>query len=261
MASNPTSLNADQCVSVQLVDDVLVLFLPDEQRFSDLRNPIIDALADSPSVLQASRARIHLGNRDLDLFDLRRIITILKEEFQLEVSALYVAPESAHRFAERELRLKLFSIDDLSRDEPSEDTLSKEPETAPEPQDSQFEALMGADAPHRARFLHRTLRSGRSAYFEGDIVLFGDVNPGAQLIATGNIVILGALKGMAHAGANGDENTFIMAHALRPTQLRIGRHIAIPPIRNLEPTDFKPECARVEGDRIVIGSYDGRIFR
>lgn len=74
--------------------------------------------------------------------------------------------------------------------------------------------------------VHRSLRSGAIVRFPGDIVVFGDVNPGAEVVADGNIVVLGALRGMAHAGAHGDESATVMAFALKPAILRIAHRQA-----------------------------------
>ncbi|MCB9686941.1 MAG: septum site-determining protein MinC [Alphaproteobacteria bacterium] len=109
----------------------------------------------------------------------------------------------------------------------------------------------------RTQVIHRTLRSGNVVRFDGDLFVFGDVNPGAQVVATGNITVLGALKGMAHAGAAGDETSFILAFDLRPTQLRIGRKIAIPPERR-SGADLHPEIAAVVDEQIVLEAYQGR---
>ncbi|MEC8423009.1 MAG: septum site-determining protein MinC [Myxococcota bacterium] len=74
--------------------------------------------------------------------------------------------------------------------------------------------------------VHRSLRSGAQVRFPGDLVVFGDVNPGAEVVADGSIVVLGALRGMAHPGAHGDESATVMAFHLTPTNLRIARRQA-----------------------------------
>ncbi|TAM61151.1 septum site-determining protein MinC [bacterium] len=103
--------------------------------------------------------------------------------------------------------------------------------------------------------LHRgTLRGGQALRRHGSIVVLGDVNPGAELIATGDIVVIGALRGIAHAGAQGDVGACVFALDLSPTQLRIGPHIAVAPEgeRRRSPV---PELARIEDGRIVIVPY------
>jgi septum site-determining protein MinC len=73
------------------------------------------------------------------------------------------------------------------------------------------------------------LRSGQTIKYKGSVVVIGDVNPGSEIVADGNVVILGALKGMAHAGAAGDESCFVSALSLQPTQLRIANLISYVP--------------------------------
>lgn len=69
--------------------------------------------------------------------------------------------------------------------------------------------------------LTRMVRSGQVLEVTGDLLLIGDVNPGGTVIASGNIYIMGALRGIAHAGANGDEKAIISAALMAPSQLKI----------------------------------------
>jgi septum site-determining protein MinC len=85
----------------------------------------------------------------------------------------------------------------------------------------------------------------------GNIVVVGDVNPGAELVATGDIVVFGALRGVAHAGAQGDVTACVHAIQLAPTQLRIATFIAAD-AGDRKQTAIHPETARVQNDRIVI---------
>ncbi|NHN30093.1 septum site-determining protein MinC [Paenibacillus agricola] len=73
------------------------------------------------------------------------------------------------------------------------------------------------------------VRSGQTFVNEGNILFLGDVNPGGELISSGSIYIMGSLRGMAHAGVNGDHKAIIAASHLRPTQLRIASIISRPP--------------------------------
>lgn len=73
------------------------------------------------------------------------------------------------------------------------------------------------------------LRSGQMLHHEGNLLFLGDVNPGGTITCSGDIYILGALKGMAHAGINGNQEAIIAASLLAPTQLRIAEIISRPP--------------------------------
>ncbi|ANC78030.1 septum site-determining protein MinC [Fictibacillus phosphorivorans] len=71
----------------------------------------------------------------------------------------------------------------------------------------------------------KVVRSGQVLDVQGDLLLIGDVNPGATVMATGNIYILGSLKGIAHCGTKGNEEAIIAASVMKPSQLRIAHHI------------------------------------
>ena len=93
-----------------------------------------------------------------------------------------------------------------------------------------------------ALFLERTLRSGTRIEFPGHVVVLGDVNPGAEIIAEGNVIIWGRLRGMVHAGSKGNKTAVICALDLSPTQLRIAEEVSA----SLKPQENpKPEIARI----------------
>ena len=73
-----------------------------------------------------------------------------------------------------------------------------------------------------ALYLRRTLRSGTRIEFPGSIVVLGDVNPGAELVAHGSLIIWGRLRGSVHAGAAGDLDAVVCALELAPMRLQIG---------------------------------------
>ncbi len=96
-----------------------------------------------------------------------------------------------------------------------------------------------------ALFLNRTIRSGTRIEFSGHVVVLGDVNPGAEIVAEGNVIVWGRLRGMVHAGAKGNRNAIICALDLSPTQLRIAEEVSA----ILKPReDPAPEIARINKD-------------
>lgn len=99
--------------------------------------------------------------------------------------------------------------------------------------------------------LSRHLRSGQKIYTRGNIVVLGDINPGAEVVAGGSILVMGALRGMAHAGALGDDEAVIAAFRLNPTQLRIADHITRAPDGDKVEVG-NPEIARIRADKVVI---------
>lgn len=102
-----------------------------------------------------------------------------------------------------------------------------------------------------ALIIRRTLRSGQVIQHDGPVVIYGDVNDGAQIVAAGDVLIFGKLRGLVHAGASGDDHATIGALNINAPQLRIGSHIArSPEERKRKPRG--PEIATVRSGQIVI---------
>ncbi len=318
--ADATTAQAPQTLQVRQEGSVHIVEIPDDMDFGALREWIRGQMPEHQAALGGRTARLHLGNRPIQLFDIRRLLHLFRDEYQVDITGLYVTGEAIHSYAERELKLKLFPL----ADEPVEETPEadapegdlalpglaealavfedddEEDSEAPaelSPADDASEAATDEDAPAiatelgfdleldeprvalrrrpiptpdipeedegsdsepKTMILKRTLRSGVSIKFDGNVHIFGDVNPGAQITAAGHVVVMGKLKGMVHAGAQGTDDAFILALELKPTQLRIGKQIAI-----AQPGSGGaiPEIAVLSGDQIVIEPYRGRIPR
>jgi septum formation inhibitor MinC len=224
-------------LQLRFAEGVPVLCLPEEaafvsQDFEVLRAWVRERLPEHVGAIQGRTVRLDLGRRDIKLFDLRRLVHLVKQEFSLEVTGLYLRPAAVHKFAERELKLKLFVEDGgqpaFSDDQDTEEATAKAapadvllaaatlphdllpediapavvgaaPPPPPDPAtDAEPAATRAGGDERKTQSVHRTLRSGSTVRFDGDLFVFGDVNPGAQVIATGNITVLGALTGMEH---------------------------------------------------------------
>lgn len=104
------------------------------------------------------------------------------------------------------------------------------------------------------KFVEGTVRSGQKIHSSGNIIVLGDVNPGAELVAKGNIVVMGSFRGIAHAGSEGNENAFVAALVLQPTQLRIHQVITRSPDDDLEKSKT-PEVARLKDNAICVEPF------
>ncbi len=102
--------------------------------------------------------------------------------------------------------------------------------------------------------IRRTLRSGRTITSAGHVVVVGAVTPGAEIVAAGDVVIWGRLRGRVHAGVDGDENAVICALDMQPTQLRIAGYIVTSPKEKRRKP--KPEFAAVREGQIVVDGWD-----
>jgi septum site-determining protein MinC len=101
-----------------------------------------------------------------------------------------------------------------------------------------------------ALYLEMTVRSGGEIRHPGTVIILGDINPGGMVIADGDILVWGRLRGVAHAGAGGNRECLIMALQMEPTQLRIADAVARAPEKSL--TQFFPEVAHITPQGIRI---------
>ena len=158
------------------------------------------------------------------------------------------APSTAHdeepvTLADAELSAVLASFDTHTPALASAPAVAREPE---------IETAIGG-----SRLVIGPIRSGVVLERIGHLFVFGDVNPGAEVRASGGIIVLGRMRGTAHAGI-GQDHGFILAIRLEPQQLRIGRMVARA-ADDARPTDA--EIAYVSDNRIVVERYLGKLPR
>jgi septum site-determining protein MinC len=99
-------------------------------------------------------------------------------------------------------------------------------------------------------YLQMTVRSGMDIRHQGNVIIMGDVNPGGEIFAAGDIIVWGRLRGIAHAGYPNNPQCLIMALQMEPTQLRIADRVARAP--ETPPPQFEPEIAYVTPQGIRI---------
>ncbi len=220
-------------VSLKGTKDGLVITLGDGE-WSQVLSELASQL-ERPRAAQffhGVRARLAPGERELSETEIDQLYELLEQHaIQIELHAPVPLPrrvESESRAAESETRA--VEIETLTAEKP-------------EP------GLWG-----EAALVRRTVRSGQIIRYPGCVIVHGDVNPGAEIIAGGDVLIWGKLRGLVHAGASGDEKAVVGALLLAPMQLRIGSHIARAP-DDRGKKDRGAEIARVRDGRIVIESW------
>ncbi|MFW6264823.1 MAG: septum site-determining protein MinC [Bacillota bacterium] len=100
--------------------------------------------------------------------------------------------------------------------------------------------------------INRTIRSGQLVKYPANVVIIGDVNPGAEVIAGGDILVVGKLRGVVHAGATGGNDSQIIALKLQPTQLRIANIISRSPDDLKGNQLISPERAYIKDGSIIV---------
>ena len=121
-------------------------------------------------------------------------------------------------------------------------------------------ATNGLNRGNEALLIKTNCRSGEVIRYSGDVVVLADVNPGAEIIADGDILVFGRLRGFAHAGAGGDEQATIVASQLESYRLQIGPHVGIEPGNKNQSKSNRasPKIAYVRRRSVFVAPYVGR---
>lgn len=214
-----------ESLAIKGVRDSLVITLPPSPEGPAL-DRLLHTIDERSEFFRGARLALEMGGHDLKAAELGRLRDSLAER---EVTLVAVLSESeVTQGAASDLGLE----QDLEPPEQVEEEVGFDTE------------LPGQEA----ALVERTLRSGHHIQHAGHVVVLGDVNPGAEIVAGGHVLVWGRLRGVVHAGASGDERAVVCALDLSPTQLRIAGHIALSPERS---GPAQPEIARVREGQIV----------
>ena len=206
-----------------------------------------DRLAAAESFFRGGRAVIEVGMRDIYESELRRT----REMFSRHHMTLAVIRSTSDLTLQSSLMLGLSTSNETAK--------PVEPERKMAP-------VVPITQPASPYFVHNgTLRSGQTLRKSESVVVVGDVNPGAKVISSGDVMIWGRLRGIAYAGAGGDEKALVAAIEFTPTQLRIAALTAVAPdppkkrkglrFWKKEPIR-RPEVAHISEGRIIVEPWD-----
>ncbi len=225
-----------ESISVKGWRNGVLVVVPPEEAWDDVVSQIEGKLKEASDFWKGAQTTLDMGDRPVTEGDLDSLLGLMRGDYGLVPTAV-VATIAETREVAGKLGLTAH-------------------EKLPVPERKPGEESQRTPAPalplNNALYLRQTIRSGQRIEHPGHLVICGDVNAGAEVAATGDIVVFGTLRGLAHAGSAGDETARIVATNLRPTQLRIGTKIARSPDQGAPPLSKHPEIACVENGEIHI---------
>lgn len=199
------------CVSINLKKDKIVIKLNEDTKQEELVECLKKKLSELKKLYKDEKTPINVTGKVLKNKEIQEIQNIIKEKIDVEIE--FDSPKT----------LGLHGI---------KKTFEKE------------------IAVSETKFHRGSLRSGQKLESEGSIVIIGDVNSGAEVMASDNIIVLGTLRGLAHAGAKGNKQAIIAAGLIDTVQIRIA-NIVKEIDRDEEPL-HKQSYVSVVYDEIVI---------
>ena len=173
-----------------------------------------------------AKMAVNFEGRDLTLPQEQAIVDAIMENSSIQI--VCIMNEDSELASRMQERLEAYDKPETIEQASSQNTTVRQPENLQMTGNGYANDNAEATEPV-SEFYRGNLRSGQVLECSSNVVLVGDVNPGAMITAGGNIVVLGSMKGNARAGAFGDSSCFIFALDMRPIQLQIGEYIAKSP--------------------------------
>jgi len=220
-------------VSIKGTGQGLVLSVPAGE-WSEIRRAVLQAIDERAEFFRSARLALQVDAHELGAAELGGLRDELARRDVGLWAVLSSSPITKSAAADLGLALELEKADAPAEEQPLDTLIDGE------------EAVL----------VIRTLHSGNVLRHPGHVIVMGDVNPGAEIAAGGNVIVWGRLRGVVHAGAGGDEAAVVCALDLAPTQLRIAGQIAVSPERRKYPG---PEIARIRDGQLIAETWtDGR---
>ena len=201
----------NSCITINLKKDNIVIKVPEEDEYEKVLKELQKKLPELKKFYNNEKTPILITGKILKNKEMDEIKALIKEKIDVEIE--FEIPKT----------LGLHSI---------KKAFNKKIEMS------------------ETKFYKGSLRSGQKMEVEGSLVIIGDVNAGAEVIASDNIVVLGALRGLAHAGAKGNKEAIIAAGLIDAVQIRIAN--IVKEIDRDEDIMHKQACTFVENGEIVI---------
>jgi septum site-determining protein MinC len=221
-------------VAIKGTRDGLLITIDETPPWDEALENLLAAIESRPDFFRGGRVAVQVGERLLNRDEIRRLRDRLARH-DVQLAALLGKSAETIREARRE------GVDTSLTD-------SQQAPAAAEA-DSELPPIDSNEYGTGGVLVKTTLRSGRIVRHVGHVVVIGDVNPGAQIIAGGDVLVWGRLRGTVHAGASGDEGALVCALDMRPMQLRIANYVAI--AADDGHSRPRPEIASVRNGQIV----------
>lgn len=222
----------DDLVAIKGVKDGLLVTLSPTEEWAQITRVLAERLDERAEFFAGARVTVDLSSRPVPRHELTSLKAVL-ERRGLTLMAV---------MSDSDTTLSAADALDLRAN-----TSSEHVDSEMLPIDPEEEGIPGL-------LIRHTLRSGRVIHSSGHVVVLGDVNPGSEITAAGDVIIWGKLRGTVHAGADGDEAAIVCALDMTPSLLRIAGMITTsPPDKRRQP---RPEVALVRDGQIIVEAWD-----
>lgn len=221
-------------VTIKGCKDGVVVYLRSDVGFEKLKKSLFEVLSNHKDFFGNASIEINIGERRYSQKELKELKQLVEQFSNITLRKITNASEKILEDFDEQVTDNKGSLANKDRSKKNK---------KPAEEQSVDESLI----------IRRTVRSGQKINFSGHVVIVGDVNPGAEIIAGEDIIVMGTVRGVVHAGASGNNDASITALRLLPSQMRIGNIICRAPDEEASGSNV-PEYAFVSEERIFINS-------
>lgn len=230
-------MNNKDIISIKGVKDGLRIALSPTEQWQTIIEELANRIDGRLDFFQGARLTIDLSSRPVPTYELRSLKAMLERRGLVVASIVSESQTTLDAAFALNLRTQVM---ELRAEQANKEVAA--------PLNSEETGTPGV-------LVKRTLRSGRTIHSPGHVVILGDVNPGAKVIANGDIIVWGRLRGSVHAGAQGDEGAVVCALEMSPTQLRIAAYLTTPPERKRKRRNYEPEIALIREAALIFETW------
>ena len=231
----------DDLITIKGVADGLLISLSPTEKWQTVADSLVARIDERADFYAGASVTVQLGNRPVPKYELSSLKALLERRGLALTTVLSNSDTTRESAAALDLKAK-------------SDSQASPPPKPDSPLNSPTDSMLLSpeESGTAGVLVRRTLRSGQTVHSKGHVVVIGDVNPGAKVIAAGDIIVWGKLRGTVHAGADGDESAIVCALDMNPNQLRIAGYIVISPPGKRE--NIVPEVALIRDNHIIVES-------
>ena len=208
-----------------------------EGSWEEVQHALLEQLDQQADFMRGARLAIDVGSRPIKAADLGRLRSEIQDRQLTLWAVLSESPTTVQTAQTLGLATRI---------------------TKPRPDLTIAKVETNLHGGEQAVLFRRTMRSGFSIEHIGHVIIIGDINPGAEVTAGGDIIVWGRARGILHAGSGGNAEAVVCALDLSPTQLWIAGKIAGTPQRRGK---AQPEMARLQNGQVIIESWDPKKAR
>ncbi|MBN2304853.1 MAG: septum site-determining protein MinC [Anaerolineae bacterium] len=232
----------DDSITLKGINDGLLVTITPDGRWADVASRLTTLIDTQENFFRGAQVTLALGSREVRRHELANMQKALAKRDVVLRAVLGESDTTLNSARRLGLETELGAVTADASAEPIDPMPLRPPSIDPEEHGTP------------GVLIDHTLRNGRTVHSRGHAVILGDVNAGAVVVAAGDVIVWGRLRGVVHAGCEGDESAVVCALDLYPTQLRIAGYITISPEdKRRKP---QPEKALVRNDRIEAEAWE-----